>query len=880
MSAGVGGRDQVGELVRLARIAAGMTQEELAERSRMSVRAVSALECGRTRRPYPRSIRSLAAALGLSSTDTAALVALGRNGRWARADLDSSPEPVEAGGTLAAESPATDSGGAVHHVPASIPRQTRARVLRQDLPRAPVTRAITAAPVAPETDRHEMAVHPIPPVAGLPGCQLPPALPDFTGRVTEVASLIGPLIPGQNSMGVPVAVISGPPGVGKSALALHVAHTVRHSFPGGQLHVQLAGSSSNPRSPTDLLGELLRALGVHGTGIPDSAGERAALFRSHTAEQKILLVADDASSADQVRLLLPGTAGSAVMVTSRSRLGGLAGARLLHLDPLPHPDAVEMLSRIVGYQRVAAEGSAGDRLVSACGRLPLAVRIAGARLATRPSWPVARVAEMVADERHRLDELALDDLAFRATVMPSYQVLDERARRAFRRLGLLGPADVAEWVVAALLGEPDASDVVNLLVDRSLLESAGTDATGEPRYRLHDLLRDYANERLAEEPEGERNAALVRALTGWLEIAAAADHGLPRIPSFPRSAHVADPVVVPAGLVHRLATDPVAWFSAERLNLALATRHACTMGRHALAAQLAAHQATFHFFQARLDEADHMWRSVMAATDSAGDVAGAARAELQLVPITAERGKNAEAMATLQRCVRVFEELGDQQALALALHWRAYCAEQQNLLGAAQHDARRGIGIAHRIEDRHTELSNLRVLELATTRLGDHDSGVRLCNRALALARELHEPYAEFETLQTLAYAHSLAAGYATAVSLCLQGIEMARNLGYAVGEAYVLGPLGDAFHGLGRHHDAIEAYSSARRIFQDRGLQRAHALCLLKIALSHHALGDYEQAAQHLKASLPEFRELRMPMYEERVLHALKECGSNHADS
>ena len=188
---------------------------------------------------------------------------------------------------------------------------------------------------------------------------------------------------------------------------------------------------------------------------------------------------------------------------------------------------------------MAAEAEASDRLVTACGRLPLAVRIAGAKLATRPAWPVRQIVDAVADQRRRLDELALDDLAFRASVMPSYQALDAQARRAFRRLGLLWPADVAEWVVGALLGGPDAADMVNQLVDKSLLMPVGTDATGEPRYRLHDLLRDYAVEQLEDgEQARDREGALDRALTGWLEIAAAADQRLPRVrPSRARLRH-------------------------------------------------------------------------------------------------------------------------------------------------------------------------------------------------------------------------------------------------------------------------------------------------------------------------------------------------------
>jgi DNA-binding SARP family transcriptional activator len=329
-------------------------------------------------------------------------------------------------------------------------------VLRQDFPRVTEDIALASA-AAPAVDngvgpgaRGRFPMH-----------QLPSAVTDFTGRAAEVADLTGLLTPSPERIGVPVFVISGPPGVGKTALALQAAHLTRHRFPDGQLYVGLAGSTRLPRDPGDVLGELLRALGLCESAIPDSVGERAALFRSRTAGQRMMVMADDAASADQVRTLIPGAAGCAVMVTSRSRLAGLTGAHLRCLGPLPHPDAMELLARIVGNRRVAAEADASARLVAACGCLPLVVRIAGALLATRPRCPVVAVAHVVAG-----------------------------------------------WPVAALLGEPTASDVISLLVRKSLLIPVGTDAIGEPRYRLHDLLRDFAIEQLSAEHETECDAAM------------------------------------------------------------------------------------------------------------------------------------------------------------------------------------------------------------------------------------------------------------------------------------------------------------------------------------------------------------------------------------
>jgi hypothetical protein len=337
-----------------------------------------------------------------------------------------------------------------------------------------------------------------------PVCQLPPVVADFTGREEEGARLSQVLKQAQDTMVVPVAVVSGAPGVGKTTLALRVGHSLRSVFPDGQLYCQLAGASHRRRDPGEALGELLRALGVHGSAIPEATSERASLFRSQLADRRVLVVADDAASAAQVQPLLPGTAGSAVVVTSRARLAGLPGATTVELDPFTPVEAVRLLSRIVGSQRVEAEQEAARELASACGMMPLAVRIAGAKLAARPSWPLSVLCRKLSGERRRLDELEIEDLSVRASFALSYHGLSEQAKRLFRLMGLLGPRDFAEWVFAALLGEPDVSTVVNELADKSLLTPVGIDATGQARYRLHDLLREYACERLADEAPRSR----------------------------------------------------------------------------------------------------------------------------------------------------------------------------------------------------------------------------------------------------------------------------------------------------------------------------------------------------------------------------------------
>ena len=250
---------------------------------------------------------------------------------------------------------------------------------------------------------------------------------------------------------------------------------------------------------------------MDGAQIPRDVEERAALYRSRMADRRVLVLLDNAASEAQVRPLLPGTAGCAVLVTSRARPTGLDGARLVDLDILEPDQAVELLARITGPARVTAEPVAAEQIVRLCGYLPLAVRIAGARLAARPHWPLARLAAYLADEYRRLDELQLGDLEVRASLTLSYEGLDALARQAFRRLGLLEAPDFAPWVTAALLDTTldQADDIVERLVDAQLLDIAGDDDTGRHRHRFHDLVRAFAREKAeSEEQQSERVAAL------------------------------------------------------------------------------------------------------------------------------------------------------------------------------------------------------------------------------------------------------------------------------------------------------------------------------------------------------------------------------------
>ncbi len=714
------------------------------------------------------------------------------------------------------------------------------------------------------------------PGAGLPvPCQLPPAIVDFSGRSAEVAELRGLLRPDEGEPGVPVVVISGPPGVGKSALMVQAGHSLRSLFPDGQLWAQLDGASDRPRDPADVLGEFLRALGVHGSAVPDGMPERAALLRSRLADRRVLVAVDDAASAGQVLPLLPGTAGCAALVTSRRQLVELPGARLLQLGPLSPEEAADLLGRIAGSHRIKAEPDAVAELAAGCGQLPLALRIAGAKLAARGIGSVAVLAQAVADERNRLDALQIGDLSVRASIASGYQSLSGAAKRAFRLLALLGPCDVAQWVIAALLGESEAAadTVVNELCDQSILSVIGADATGQTRYRLHDLLRDYGTEELSAEPPSSRDAALHRAHLGWLQLATAASAGLPLDPYFPASNEIDVPQVISDATVATVTADPLAWFGAERLNLLAAAGTACATDQPELAAWLATAQSAYQHIQRRYDDTERVWRQIAVAASRAGDTVLRARAQIRFGAAMLEYGYSAPALDVLDECIAQCGSILGPAGLATAVYWQAGCLWDLGSYDRSWQEARRGVAMAQEAGSRYTECMNLRLVAQSLAMLGRRDEALAAAGEALTIASELaDESYLKLG-LHSVATVCVWVGEYERAVHTCRRNLELCGRLGDTHLTALTLAVLGDAYHGLGRYQDAIDLLSQALPVFRDNAHERFEALCLLKRGCAWQALGQPVQAIQDVTQSLPIFRRLSLTHYEKQASGVLDKC-------
>ena len=417
------------------------------------------------------------------------------------------------------------------------------------------------------------------------------------------------LLSGTGASGDPgavrIAVVAGAGGLGKTSLAVHAAHRVRRRFPDGQLYVDLLGATAAPLLPGDVLARFLRDLGVDGRDIPVDEDERAARYRTTLARRRMLVVLDNARDAAQVRPLLPGSASSAVLVTTRSRMPDLASTKLVDLNVLDDDEALKLFVKVVGEERAAAEPEATAELLDACAGLPLAIRICAARLVTRSGWTIRAMAGRLTDEHRRLDEMRAGDLAVRASFEVSFTSLPPSTDKqgidpalAFRLLGLWQGPSISAAAAAALFGVPEysAEDALEVLVDTHLLESVATD-----RYRFHDLLRVYAAERAEDDLlAAERDAAVTRLLTWYMRTADAAATAVLAAPLQHRCS--TPPAPTPPPLAFAGVDDALAWYDSERANLVAATRQAAASGLHEIAWRLPA--PLFSMFNRRGNWAD------------------------------------------------------------------------------------------------------------------------------------------------------------------------------------------------------------------------------------------------------------------------------------
>ncbi|WP_447039125.1 BTAD domain-containing putative transcriptional regulator [Streptomyces sp. DSM 118878] len=635
--------------------------------------------------------------------------------------------------------------------------------------------------------------------------QLPATVPDFTGRASFVTELSDILSSAEGRV-MAVSALAGIGGVGKTTLAVHVAHVARTHFPDGQLYVDLQGAGPRAAEPETVLGVFLRALGTPDSAVPDSLEERAALYRSVLDGRRVLVLLDNARDAAQVRPLLPGMEGCAALVTSRVRMVDLAGAHLVDLDVMSPEEALLLFTRIVGEERVTSERKAALDVVAACGFLPLAIRIAASRLAARRTWTVSTLAVKLADERRRLDELQAGDLAVKATFELGYGQLEPAQARAFRLLGLADGPDLSLAAAAAILDLPpeDAEDLLEALVDTSLIESA---APG--RYRYHDLVRLYARacaER-DEQPPSERTAAMSRLLDFYLASAARV-YAIERpgdrtVDHLERTAHPGQDFSDDTKALDWLHSEAACILACVQQSLAPATL------RRAVDLLLASKDlAESGASSLRYELATSAARDAAAAL---GDAHAEGRARVTLAQVLNNAGRFEKAAAEAQRATELGRESGDP--------WTGGNAPNEQ-------------GITANCLNRHADgeaflLTAIEAFRADSNRPGEASA---LCNRS--------------RSLDSMGQTDA-------AIELARQGMAIYDDLGLTFRLANARYALGIALTHAGRYAEALEHLTEALNVFIENRQRLWEGTTHFRIAQVHLSARRSAQAALHAEQSL-----------------------------
>ena len=685
--------------------------------------------------------------------------------------------------------------------PSTASRDLQSKILRHD--------------PALDPPRHTVAV--AAPTTTTPS-QLPLAVRTFVGRDTEIAHLDA-ILAGTDGAAparpaaVVISALSGTAGIGKTALALHWAHRVAERFPDGQLYVNLRGfdPGGSTMDPAAALRSFLDALGVPAQRIPATLDDQASLYRSMLTGKRILVVLDNAREAAQVRPLLPGSAGCAVVVTSRRQLGALVaseGAHPLTLDLLTPAQARDLLAVHIGAGRVAAEPEAVDDIIDRCARLPLALAVAAARAATRPHLPLSGLATELRDAGS-LDPFDRDaTTGLRAVFSWSYGALSQDAARLFRLLGLHRGPDLTPEAAASLAGIPLPA-VRPLLTELTDAHLIAEHAAG--RYTLHDLLRAYAAELAGQHDDDQtRRAAVHRLLDHYLHTAHTATQILDPhlVPVEP--APVQPRVIV---LPHAGHAAALSWFTAEYAVLLAAVEQAADAGFAQHPWQLASTLNTFLLRQGLWHHQGRAHGTALAAARRLGHRTGQAHALFGLGLGHARSGQFDTAHPQLKQALDLFEQIDERVGAAVTLETLAWISERRDRPADALRDVNRALVLVEDTPHRGHKARFLNDLGWFHSLLGDHHQAVAHCEKALVLCQELDDRNGEAATWDSLGYAHRQLGEYHRAITCYRHAVGLYQELADAYNEAITLADFGDTHHDAGDADAAGLAWREALRI-------------------------------------------------------------------
>lgn len=642
--------------------------------------------------------------------------------------------------------------------------------------------------------------------------QLPAAAATFVGRDAELFAL-SQILASHGAPGTPQTIaIDGPPGAGKTALALRVAHMVVEHYSDGQLYVDLRGYSPDgrPRLVDEVLEEFLTALGVQIDVIPAGLEARAKLYRSVLADRRVLVVLDNAGGSQQLQSLVPASSGCGVVITSRKRITGveIRGDSRVTLGPMAEEESVALLRKVIGAERAAAEPEAIRALADRCGHLPLALRIAAERVATHPHLSVSLLVEELATENERLDGLSTDDdsVAVKTVFSWSYRDLSADAARMFRLIGLHTGSHVRTGAAAALADQPviQARRILDRLTAVHLLEGLGND-----RYRMHDLLRVYAAEQaVAEEKESDRTLALRRLVDWYLHNVYAANHAL--------APQRHDPALVRSEFAIDVADfgydSALEWCEIEMSNIVMATRIANEIGDYVACWKLPA--GSFNYLHLR-----KRWSLWVASHEVGVEGAGLAKDPYgeawvlnNLAIAYADLRRFDEAKQNFEKALAIRMEIGDRVGQGWTNTGTGFVGFHQSQFDvAAQHFAH-ALEIFREIGDRHGEGIALANLGAAQSALHEFDRAVPILDEALDLFQDIEDRYGEGYTLVKLGDTYSELKRPAEALDYFQRALEVRQEVGDRWGEGETLHKKGLLLNDIGQRDQARECLRAADR--------------------------------------------------------------------
>lgn len=660
--------------------------------------------------------------------------------------------------------------------------------------------------------------------------QLPPTVVDFTGRAELLDDLVQTLTTAASRPAATMVALTGMGGIGKTALAVHAGHLAAAAFPDGHLYLNFRGyGPGSPLAASDALAQVLRSLGVSNGSIPAGLDEAASLYRSVTSGKRILLVLDNAADADQVLPLLPGSGGSAVVLTARRSMTALAGFRQLSISALRDTEAVSLLEKLVGRTRIKQERAASEQLAGLTGGLPLALRLVGARLATRPGWRLAALVDQLRDEQRRLDEFGRDQSGVRASIAGSVEYLstsddlNRRAAAALELLGLPDGQDLSTVVAAQLVDDSPARTELMLekLADLHLLESTAPD-----RYRLHDLIRVYARERLqASSSEEQRTAALTRVLELYAGVAWRS-HAMSHTESHRLQLARTSDAPGPRFADQRASLQ---WLDEELPNIVERFRQAARSQqlRGPLLAELALAMFGYHECRERWSEMRLLVREGADIALEHGMTQLAAWLEHDLAIPEGEVGNFDLAFDQLCRSLALFESAGDRLGQARCCSSLSRVCERLGRIDAAIEWGRKALAISEALGDVSIQGISHLALGILYHRIGEHELADAAFQQSVAMA-------------EASGNQRSLAKRY-----------QMAGDA-YLAGKAY---------------EEAGTWLASAYEAYGQIGDSNGQAECLVGMAAVSRAADDSEAAIRHLTTGLPLARSFRNRHREGEIL-------------